>query len=138
MPEELAALLDVLEEKYKVDRDRIYVTGLSMGGFGTWALAAHQPGRFAAIAPVCGGGDVKTVEKFAHLPVWVFHGGRDRVVPQSRSDVMVEALKKAGATNVKYTVYPEAGHDSWTETYNNDDFYKWLLEQKRAPTQGTK
>ena len=130
-PVELTALLDEIVEKYKVDQDRIYVTGLSMGGFGTWSLAAYAPHRLAAIAPICGGGETYWTERFSHLPVWVFHGAKDKGVPLQRSEKMVESLKKHGG-NVKLTVYPEAGHDSWTETYDNPELYEWLLEQKRV------
>jgi predicted peptidase len=131
-PFELSALLDDLTQKYKVDKDRLYVTGLSMGGFGTWALAAYSPDRFAALVPICGGGDPNTARRFAHVPIWVFHGAKDPTVPLSASERMVEALKKAGVTP-KFTVYPDAGHDSWTEAYNNPELYEWLLQQKRTP-----
>jgi ubiquinone/menaquinone biosynthesis C-methylase UbiE/pimeloyl-ACP methyl ester carboxylesterase len=131
-PSELTALLDDVVAKYKVDEDRVYVTGLSMGGFGTWALAAYTPDRFAAIVPICGGGVPYRTRQFPHLPVWAFHGGKDSVVPAERSQEMVEALKKLDG-NAKLTVYPEAGHNSWTETYGNPELYRWLLEQKRVP-----
>jgi predicted peptidase len=131
-PFELMAMVDDVVAKYKVDKDRIYVTGLSMGGFGTWSLAGTTPDRFAALVPICGGGDPSTVRRMAHLPVWVFHGAKDPVVPLSASEKMVEALKKING-NVKFTVYPEAGHDSWTEAYNNPELYDWLLQQKRTP-----
>lgn len=130
-PIELMALLDDIGRKYKVDADRIYVTGLSMGGFGTWRLAAYAPHRFAAIAPICGGGETYWTKRFAHLPTWVFHGAKDEGVPLERSQSMVDALQKEGG-NPKLTVYPDAEHDSWTETYNNPEFYEWLLAQKRA------
>ncbi|QDS91571.1 Prolyl oligopeptidase family protein [Roseimaritima multifibrata] len=133
-PIELSALLDQVIKKYKVDEDRIYVTGLSMGGFGTWELAAFTPDRFAAIAPICGGGEKYWTRRFVHLPVWAFHGAKDTGVLPERSQSMVDALKKQGG-NPKLTIYPEAGHDAWTETYNNPDFYKWLLEQKREQKQ---
>ena len=129
-PVALTALLDEIVETYNVDEDRIYVTGLSMGGFGTWALAAHTPGRFAAIAPICGGGEVFMARTIHHIPAWVFHGAKDSVVPLRRSEEMVAALRERGA-EVKLTVYPEARHDSWTETYDNSEFYDWLLQQKR-------
>ena len=129
-PIELVALLNDLSDKYKVDDDRIYVTGLSMGGFGTWQLASYAPDRLAAIAPICGGGEKYWVKQFAHLPVWAFHGAKDTGVPLERSQVMVDELKKNGG-NPKLTIYPEAGHDSWTETYDNPELYTWLLEQKR-------
>jgi predicted peptidase len=128
---ELAALLDEIGEKYKVDQDRIYVTGLSMGGFGTWSLAAYQPKRFAAIVPICGGGQPLLAHLLAHVPAWVFHGAKDSVVPLERSQRMVDALKQSGG-NVQFTVYPEAGHDAWTETYANPKLYEWLLQQKRG------
>ena len=131
-PFELAALLDEIVEKYKVDQDRIYVTGLSMGGFATWSLALYQPNRFAALVPICGGGEPITAKVIAYAPAWVFHGAKDPVVPLERSKQMVEALKKNGG-NVKFTVYPEAGHDSWTEAYNTPELYEWLLQQKRSP-----
>jgi predicted peptidase len=129
-PIELTALLDDLSRKYKVDQDRICVTGLSMGGFGSWQLASFAPNRLAAIAPICGGGEVYWTRSFAHLPVWAFHGGKDTGVPLERSQEMVDALKKRGG-NPKLTIYPEAGHDSWTETYDNPALYEWLLEQRR-------
>jgi len=130
-PIELVALLDEIGSKYKVDTSRVYVTGLSMGGFGTWRLAAYAPERLAAIAPICGGGETYWAKQFAHLPVWAFHGAKDPGVPLERSQAMIDALKKAGG-DPKLTVYPEAAHDSWTETYNNPAFYEWLLAQKRA------
>ena len=126
----LNALLDNVIRKYHVDKRRVYLTGLSMGGFGTWSLAAANPKRFAAIAPICGGGNTADAKKLATLPIWVFHGAKDPTVPVQRSREMVEAIKAAGG-DIKYTEYPEAGHDSWTETYDNPALYEWLLAQKR-------
>jgi predicted peptidase len=131
-PATLNALLDEVMAKYKVDKDRVYLTGLSMGGFGTWTLAAAHPERFAALVPICGGGNPADARKLKDLPIWVFHGAKDRVVPPNRSEEMVRALKDAGAENVKFTLYPDADHDSWTETYNNPELYEWLLKQKRS------
>jgi predicted peptidase len=128
--ETLSALLDEVESKQRVDAQRIYVTGLSMGGFGTWDLAAHEPQRFAAIAPICGGGEPIHVKQHKHVPTWVFHGAKDGAVPIARSEQMVEALKKQDA-DVTFTVYPEAGHDSWTESYNNPKLYEWFLSHER-------
>ncbi|MBI9071549.1 MAG: prolyl oligopeptidase family serine peptidase [Melioribacteraceae bacterium] len=128
--EDLEALLNNIIEQYKVDEDRIYLTGLSMGGFGTWEFAIEFPGKFAAIAPVCGGGNKFAVDRIKHIPIWVFHGAKDNVVKPEQSEVMVEALEKVGS-DVKFTLYPEATHNSWTETYNNEDLYNWFLEQKR-------
>lgn len=124
----LSALLDEIEANYRVDKNRIYVTGLSMGGNGTWSLALAEPNRFAAIAPVCGWSVPSVACTIKHLPIWVFHGAKDDVVPISASEIMVERLKSCDG-NVKFTVYPEANHDSWTETYNNEELYKWFLEQ---------
>jgi len=136
-PEAIMGLLDEALKNYKVDPERVYLTGLSMGGFGSWALAASHPERFAAVAPICGGGNVIDVllpNKAAaskSLPIWAFHGAKDPVVKLEESERMVDAFKRAGNQDVKLTVYPEAQHDSWTETYNNEELYKWFLEHKR-------
>lgn len=129
-PYQVLAMLEDVASRYRVDRDRVYLTGLSMGGFGTWATAAVAPDRFAAIVPICGGGNTADAEKLKGMPIWVFHGAQDKVVPPSRSEMMIEAVKKAGG-EVKYTLYPDAAHDSWTATYDNPELYKWLLEHKR-------
>jgi predicted peptidase len=128
--EALNALLDEIIKNYRVDESRVYLTGLSMGGFGTWAVSMMYPEKFAAIAPVCGGGMPWMAFRIKDIPVWAFHGAKDEVVPIYRSKEMVEALKKIGG-NVKFTIYPEAGHDSWTETYNNPELYKWFLEHQK-------
>ena len=125
---ELDELLNYICAKYRVDEKKIYVTGLSMGGYGTWELATAYPNRFAAIAPICGGGDSRRICRIKDVPIWVFHGAQDKTVPIERSQELVDALEKCGG-NVKFMVYPEAGHDSWTETYKNPDLYKWFLEQ---------
>jgi len=130
-PIELIALLDEVGRKYKVDADRICVTGLSMGGFGTWRLAAYAPERISAIAPICGGGESYWARMFPRLPTWAFHGAKDDGVPLERSEAMIKALEKAGGSP-KLTVYPDAGHDSWTETYKDHELYDWLLAQKRT------
>ncbi len=130
-PEVLNGLLDEVIAKHRVDTDRVYLTGLSMGGYGTWSLAAAHPERFAAIVPICGGGNPDDAAKLKEIPTWVFHGAKDDAVPLSRSEEMVAALKAVGG-KPEFTVYPEAGHDSWTETYNNEALYKWLLGQSLA------
>lgn len=132
--EALNALLDELIKAYAVDTERIYLTGLSMGGYGTWHLATAYPQRFAAIAPICGGGAPEKVSVLKDVPAWVFHGAKDTVVSPEESDKMVKALKAHGG-EVKFTVYPEAGHDSWTETYDNPELYEWFLQHTRRPTQ---
>jgi len=129
--ETLAALLDDVQAKYAVDPDRVYVTGLSMGGFGTWSLISRYPQRFAAAAPICGGGDRYVARRLRNVPVWAFHGGKDPVVPVQASVEMVEAVKKAGG-DAQLTIYPEAQHDSWTETYNNPKLYEWFLSHRRG------
>ncbi|MBS4177852.1 alpha/beta fold hydrolase [Lederbergia citrea] len=126
----LAALVDDIIERYRVDEQRVYVTGLSMGGYGTWELAIQYPSKFAAAVPICGGGSTEHIERIKEVPVWAFHGAKDDVVPLEESEIMVEALRGVGG-NVKFTVYPEADHDSWTETYNNPDLYSWLLSHKK-------
>lgn len=126
----LNALLDQIIAELRVDQKRVYVTGLSMGGYGTWRLAAANPERFAAAIPICGGGFPNTAGELKTLPIWCFHGGKDRVVPLSQSQEMVNAVRASGGT-VQLTVYPDAGHDSWTETYANPLIYDWLLGHQR-------
>jgi predicted peptidase len=125
----LITLLDEIESKYNVDTDRVYLTGLSMGGFGTWSLGIKYPDRFAAIAPICGGGERYGASRLKKVPVWAFHGAKDPTVPLVRSQEMVDAVKRAGG-DAKLTIYPEALHDSWTETYNNPELYEWFLSHK--------
>jgi predicted esterase len=124
-------LLAEVESKYPVDRDRLYLTGLSMGGFGTWAMSAEHPDWFAAAAPICGGGDVADARALANLPIWVFHGAKDDVVSPERSQEMVRALRAQNG-RVRFTLYPEAKHDSWTQAYQDDALYAWFLEQRRG------
>jgi predicted peptidase len=130
-PRDVITLLDEVSQKYEVDPDRVYLTGLSMGGFGTWETASRFPERFAAIAPICGGGDPRRVRALKDMPTWVFHGDKDPTVPVQRSIEMVEALKQIG-NDAKFTRYPGAGHDSWTATYNNPQLYEWFLQHKRG------
>lgn len=130
-PLQLVRLLDEIEQKYKVDRDRIYVTGLSMGGNGTWSLLYHFGDRFAAGAPVCGFCDPQVGGALVGIPLRVFHGARDEIVLPESSTETVRAIRQAGGERVDLTMYPEAAHDSWTETYGNSKLYDWFLEQKR-------
>lgn len=123
-------LLKQAQAEHPIEPRRVYVTGLSMGGFGTFDLIERHPDWFAAAAPICGGGDVSAAERIAKIPMWVFHGAKDKVVPVKLSQTMVEALKKAGG-NPKYTEYPDAGHDSWTATYKDRELFAWLFAQKR-------
>ncbi len=125
----LTGLLDDIEARYKVDKDRIYLTGLSMGGFGTWSLSCACPERFAAIAPICGGGEPSEASKLKDMPVWAFHGEQDRVVSVEKSREMVNAINAVGG-NTRLTVYLDADHDSWTQTYDNPKLYDWFLEHR--------
>jgi predicted peptidase len=132
--EVLKALLDDIVQRYDVDVDRVYLTGLSMGGYGTWALAYAYPDYFAAIAPVCGGGHRhhhQMSERLKNLPIWAFHGAKDKVVPVEESEKMVNAVNSKGG-NAKLTVYPDAYHDSWTVTYENQELYDWFLKHPRT------
>ena len=108
----------------------MYCTGLSMGGYGTWAMIAKHPKLFAAVAPICGGGNPATAKKVTEVPIWAFHGGADRVVPPSRSQAMIDAIKNAGGTKAKLTIYPGVKHNSWSKTYANEKVYEWLLSHK--------
>jgi predicted peptidase len=124
------AMLDEVMKAYKIDPKRQILTGLSMGGMGTWSIAIAHPDRFAAIVPICGFGDTKSAEKIKDLPCWCFHGDADMAVKVSGSRDMIEALKKAGGMP-KYTEYPKVGHNSWDMAYGTDELYKWMLEQKK-------
>ena len=126
----LKKLLDGVVEKYNADPDRIYCTGLSMGGFGTWEMGVTYPQFFAAIAPICGGGFSWRAYQLKDVPVWAFHGDADNVVPISYSRTMVDALKAAGG-NPRFTVFPGVNHNSWDPAYKTTDVIAWLLEQKR-------
>ena len=124
-------LIGALHTDYRVDTNRIYLTGVSQGGYGTWDLIARKPALFAAALPVCGGGDPAQAEKLVKFPIWCFHGDLDELVPVERSRDMIAAIKKAGG-NPKYTQYKGVGHDSWTRTYQNDEVLDWLFEQKKG------
>jgi predicted peptidase len=138
----LIALLDEVEKAYAVDLHRVYLTGLSMGGYGTWSLGLSYPERFAAMAPLCGGGEYITpyltvVDNGPHkaallsMPIWAFHGGKDPVVPTDESRRMVGIMRKLGNNDVKLTIYPEALHDCWTQTYANPEIFDWFLQHSR-------
>jgi len=124
-------LLPVLDKEFSIDPRRIYVMGLSMGGFGAWDAVQRHPNRFAAVVSVCGGGDLARAADIAHIPVWLFHGDSDGVVKTKRSRDMIDALKRAGGSP-RYTEYPNTGHDSWSATYSNPEMYDWLFSQRRV------
>lgn len=123
------AILDEVLKTYKTDPKRVYLTGPSMGGEGTWSLAAAHPKRWAAIVPLCGGGDPKAAVKIKHIPCWCFHGDADKMIEVQQSRRMVRALKDAGGRPL-FHEYPGVGHNCWDKTYANPDLYEWLLEQK--------
>jgi predicted peptidase len=137
--EELIALLDDVIAKHNVDTNRIYLTGLSMGGYGSWSLGTKYPERFAAMAPICGGGSqlpilLTSKERKAALKtlgVWAFHGAKDSVVVLEESQHMTNALTRAGCKDVKLTVYPDRDHDSWTRAYNEPELWNWFLAHSR-------
>jgi predicted peptidase len=131
-PHGIKAVTDHLVSTHRVDTARLYLTGLSMGGFGTWETVFEYPDTYAAIAPVCGGTGVRWLlaDRVKHLPAWIFHGDADNVVTPDNSQKIHDALKKLGAP-VKLTLYPGVGHDSWTQTYNDPAFWEWLFAQKK-------
>jgi predicted peptidase len=122
-------LLDSLTITLPVDKNRVYVMGLSMGGYGTWYLITRYPEKFAAAIPICGGGDWNQAHVIRHIPTWVFHGKKDTVVLPEQSRKMVQALKKAGA-KPRYTEYKKAGHDSWTPAFREPDLLNWLFSHR--------
>jgi predicted peptidase len=125
----LLALLEQMKKEKPIDTDRIYVTGLSMGGYGTWDLLSRHAEMFAAAVPVCGGGDDAKASVMKGVPIWVFHGAKDTAVIPERSRNMVAAVKKAEG-NIKYTEYPEVGHDSWNKAYADPELLPWMFGQK--------
>ena len=153
MEAQAMAALEASIKEFHGDRRRIYLTGMSMGGYGTWQFAIDHPGKFAALVPVCSG--VRPPHDFPELlvklpadannepytevarrvgktPVWIFHGDEDQSVPVEESRHMVAALKAAGA-DVKYTEYPGAGHNSWDKAYAEPELVPWLLSQSMKP-----
>lgn len=121
-----------LQKEFSIDPTRLYVTGLSMGGYGTWDAIQRWPDRFAAAVPICGGGDPAQAEKIKNIPIWAFHGDQDTAVKPQRSRQMIEAIKEAGG-KPKYTEYKDTGHDSWTATYRDPELYRWLFAQRLTP-----
>ena len=128
--QKLVELLDSLVETLKVDEDRIYLTGLSMGGFGSWTLAANHPDRFAAVKPICGGTSGRYAEALKDVPIWAWHGDADRVVPIIRTTEIVDAIKAAGGTSVQFTTLEGVGHNSWSSAYATPGLYTWMNQQR--------
>ncbi len=126
----LEAFIHDLLASYRIDPDRVYLTGLSMGGYATWDLAVRHPGTYAAVVPVCGAGDPSLAYRLRDLPLWAFHGALDTTVPVAGTLDMITAIEQAGG-NPRVTIYPDLGHDVWTITYASDGLYAWLFAQHR-------
>jgi len=122
-------LIDSLSALPFIDNTRIYITGLSMGGYGTWYLLTRFPSTFAAAVPICGGGDWNQANKFKHIPIWAFHGSKDKTIHPDQTRKMIGALKKSGG-KPRYTEYKNTGHDSWTKAYNEPQLLPWLFSQR--------
>ena len=139
--EALLALIDEIEASHRVDHARVGVTGRSMGGYATWSLGTAYPERFAAMAPVCGGGEFTSAyrsnihkrDALRRLPAWAFHGAKDPAVPLAESERMIALLKHLEVAEPRFTVYPEAAHDAWTEAYGTAGLFRWFLEQSLPP-----
>ena len=129
--DDLGIILEDLSARYPVDPRRVYLTGLSMGGQGAWYLAAYMPERFAAVVPVCGRSNPGAAERLKDMPIRVFHGADDGVVPLNESEKMINALQAAGS-QAELTVFPGVGHDSWTPAYRDPELYSWLFAQRRG------
>ena len=125
------ALLDDLHKTFSLDRQRLYVTGQSMGGFGTWSLIARNPRMFAAAIPVCGGGNDATAAQLTKMPIWAFHGEQDQAVSVVRSRTMIAAIKRAGG-KPRYTEYAGAGHVIWDRVFAEPELLPWVFAQKRS------
>jgi predicted peptidase len=123
-------IIAALSREFAIDPDRLYVTGQSLGGYGTWEIVSRQPQMFAAAVPVCGGGDAARVVAARTLPIWTFHGAQDPVVPVSESRELVAALRRAGSP-VKYTEYADVAHNAWTRAYSEPELAEWIFSQRR-------
>ena len=131
MDPELLAMLAQVEQEYRIDTDRVYLTGESLGGIGTWSFGVAHPDLFAALAPLCANGDPKTTGPLQGMPVWAFHGAKDNVVSPVGGRAMADAAKASGA-DVRWTLYPDLGHDIWTKVYRDEPLGDWFLLHKRS------
>lgn len=131
----LGELLDHLTSAYPVDPDRVFLTGLSMGGYGSWTMAARHPDRFAAVVPICGGGDPADAPKLVDVPIWAFHGVDDRVVSVDQSQRMVDAIRAAGGEKIRFTSLENIDHVSWPAAYALPDVYRWMEEMAKLRTE---
>ncbi len=128
----LSALLDEVLARYRIDANRIHLTGFSMGGYGVWDLALREPHRFASLMPICGGADPSQAGKLSHLPIWIHHGANDDIIPAKASQMMYDALLAAGAQHVKLDCHAAMMHDAWTAAYNDVKVYQWMLDHRSA------
>ena len=131
--EDLLGMLETTLRDYQADPDRVYLTGLSYGGYGTWHMATAHPNRWAAIAPICGGGNPALAPKLAEakMPIWIFHGGRDSWIKPQWIYKMAYALEQAGCSTMRFTMHEDLGHNSWTRVYAGEDIYQWFLAHRR-------
>jgi predicted peptidase len=131
---ELLGMVDTTLRDYRADPDRVYLTGLSYGGYGTWHLATAHPDRWAAVAPICGGGNPDLAHRLAkaQLPIWIFQGGRDLVIKAEWIYPLANALEQAGHRTVRLTIHEDLGHDSWSRVYAGEDLYHWFLAHRRS------
>ena len=127
----MVELVASLAKEFRIDADRIYLTGQSRGGRGTWDIASKRPELFAAAVPLCGDGNASRVIAARDLPIWAFHGARDEIIPVTGSRELVAALRAAGSS-VRYTEYPDAGHNVWTVAYVEPQLADWLFAQRRG------
>jgi len=130
-PSFLTTILDTVISSYRVDTQRIYITGFSMGGAGTYTTALYAPDRFAAIVPISGWGSTSRACEIAHIPAWIFHNEGDPTISAQNSHAMVDSLQQCGATDLRYTFYPDSTHNAWTSTYHNPELYSWLLSHSK-------
>lgn len=128
--ERVIEVIDEVSSEFSVDSSRIYLTGLSMGGYGTWDLAMATPEKFAAIIPISEGCETRNAHQLRNIPIWAFHGENDDVIPLCNMEEMVTAVRASGG-NVKLTVLKDTGHDAWTQTYADERIYSWLINQKK-------
>ncbi len=130
--QDLLNMVDATLRDYRADQDRVYLTGLSYGGYGTWYMATSHPDRWAAIAPICGGGNPELAHRLAEvdMPIWIFQGGRDSLVKPQWIYTMANALEKAGHKTVRLTIHEDLGHNAWTRVYEGEDLYNWFLSHR--------
>ena len=128
----LSELLEHVSSSFVFNEKKMYLTGLSMGGYGSWALAAKHPKKFAAVAPICGGGKPEFAEPLKNIPIWTWHGDQDGAVPFKLSVEMVDAIKKAGGTSIKFTTLEGIGHNCWSAAYATPQLYQWMLSHSTA------